>query len=565
VGLPFFVDVVLNRDYLTSDKPMLRARAFGTELQAGDPVSFEVSAPSLGLAEPLTADGVAFQPVDIPLPALTEGSHDLIIEGRHGSLSDSLQRTIDVLPSRLVQTEASFADLTGGITLKGSADGPTRVVFSDHNRGRYLPILQSLSWTYGDRVDQMLARALSQELLATYFEEQAFAPPAEFDAAIYQTPDDGGIALFPYADDDLALSARVAAVAPDRFGQQSLAAYFHRVYDNEAETRERTIIALYGLAALGEPVLPAVQTAAAAGDLGWRERLYVALAAQELGDEETALRLERALLEQFGERRGPAVRLRVGVDQDDILEATSLAAILAAGIGDPLAPDLFEYTRSNYTKDILVELEQISYLVNVLPRLSPEPVRFAYTLDGHQEEVELKGGASLALLLSPEELADLNPEPLEGQVGVATFYLAPLGPAAVEKDPDVAITRFFQGPSGGPLVLQEGELVRVVLHYTLGPQALDGCYQISDLLPSGLKAVTRLHAWGITDPNAFYPYLVEGQRVSFCVYKPDPKPTIIYYARVTGRGEFTAEPAIIQSQKAPESINLSAAERLVIP
>jgi hypothetical protein len=544
---------------------MLRVRAFGEELAAGDPVSFDVSAPSLGLSDPLTAEGVAFEAVDIPLPGLSEGSHDLVIEGRHGSASDSLKRTINVLPSRLVQAQAQFAELTPGLRLEGSTDRPTRVVFSDHNRGRYLPVLQSLSWTYGDRVDQMLARALSQEMLATYFEQQSFAAPTEFDGALYQTPDDGGIALFPYADADLALSARVAAVAPDRFGQQALAAYFRLVYENEGETRERAAVALYGLAALGEPVLPAVQAAAAAGDLEWRERLYVALAAQELGDEDTALRLERALLEQYGERRGPAVRLRVGVDQDDILEATSLAAILAAGIGDPLAPDLFEYTLSNYTKDILVELEQISYLVNALPRLSPQPVRFAYTLDGEREEVELERGESLALLVSPEELAALEPESLEGQVGAATFYLAPLDPAAIETDPDVAITRAFQGPSGGPLVLRDGELVRVVLHYTLGPQALDGCYQVSDLLPSGLKAVSRLRAWSVTDPNAFYPYAVEGQRVSFCAYKQDPKPTIIYYARISGRGEFTAEPAIIQSQKAPESIGLSAAERLAIP
>jgi hypothetical protein len=564
VGLPFFVDVVLNRDYLTSDKPMLRVRGFGQEVQAGDPVSFEVSAPSLGLTEPLTAEGVAFQPVDIALPALSEGTHDLIIKGSHGSLSDSLKRTIQVLPSRLVQTQASFTELMEGISLKGSPDRATRVVFSDHNRGRYLPVLQSLSWTYGDRVDQMLARALSQEMLAAYFDEKSFAPPAEFDSALYQTPD-GGIALFPYADEDLTLSARVAAVAPDRFGQQSLAAYFRRVYEDQNETRERAIIALYGLAALGEPVLPAVQAAAAALDLDWRERLYVALAAQELGDEDTARGLERGLLEQFGERRGPAARLRVGVDQDDILEATSLAAILAAGLGDALAPDLFEYTLSNYTTDILVELEQISYLVNVLPRLSAQPVRFAYTLDGQRKEVELKGGESLALLLSADELAALNPAPLEGRVGVATFYLAPLDPAAIVRDTDVAISRVFQGPSGGPLVLREGELVRVVLDYTLGPQALDGCYQVSDLLPSGLKAVTRLYAWGITDPNAFYPYLIEGQRVSFCVYKSDLRPTIIYYARVTGRGEFEAEPAIIQSQKAPESINLSASEQVVIP
>jgi hypothetical protein len=53
--------------------------------------------------------------------------------------------------------------------------------------------------------------------------------------------------------------------------------------------------------------------------------------------------------------------------------------------------------------------------------------------------------------------------------------------------------------------------------------------------------------------------------VSYCVDKLRPDRTIIYYARVTGRGEFEAEPAIIQSQKAPESINLSASEKVVIP
>ena len=110
--------------------------------------------------------------------------------------------------------------------------------------------------------------------------------------------------------------------------------------------------------------------------------------------------------------------------------------------------------------------------------------------------------------------------------------------------------------------------MRVELDYTLGPQALNGCYQVSDLLPSGLKAVTRPYAWGIRwpgGPPVYYPYAIEGQRVSFCVYRSEEQRPIVYYARVTGRGEFEAEPAIIQSQKAPESINLSAADRVVIP
>jgi hypothetical protein len=86
---------------------------------------------------------------------------------------------------------------------------------------------------------------------------------------------------------------------------------------------------------------------------------------------------------------------------------------------------------------------------------------------------------------------------------------------------------------------------------------------VSDLLPSGLKPITRLYQWatpeypqGITG-HVDYPYAIEGQRVSFCVYGGNLQPPLVYYARVIGKGTYTAEPAVIQSQKAAESINLT--------
>ncbi|TET95262.1 MAG: hypothetical protein E3J29_07185, partial [Dehalococcoidia bacterium] len=363
VSLPLFVDVTMNSSYLSSDQPTIRVRAFGEALTAADQASFEVTSPTL-LDQPLTASGTAFTPVDIALPPLREGQHELTIQASlAGDLEDTLVRNLTVAPSRLLRSDARFYELQPGQTLipEGSADHPTRVLITDHNRGRYYPVLRSLSWTYGDRVDQMLARNLAQELLAQYFQEEA-AFPAEFHPSLYQTPD-GGIAIFPFADDDLVLSARLAALAPDRFGRQALIQYFLGVTEDADETRERVVIALYGLAALGEPVLPNIQTLVALGDLTPRERLYLGLAAAELGDQDTAINLYRGLLDEFGQQRGNSVRLNVGGDQDDILEATSLAAVLAASIADDFAPLLFDYTTNNYSQDTLIYLEQISYLV----------------------------------------------------------------------------------------------------------------------------------------------------------------------------------------------------------
>ena len=568
VGLPFFVDVAMNSEYLVSDRPAIKLRSFGRELSSGQEVTFEVTAPSLGLTEPVTASAPAFQAARVPLPDLEEGEHEIHISGSVGDMRDSLVRKVRVVPSRLMRGEAHYYELEPGLQIEGGSDGPTRLLFSDHNRGRYYPTMRQLTWGYGDRVDQMLARDLAADLLERYFEEVE-APGEAFDGSLYQTSE-GGIALFPYADDDLALSARVAALAPERFGRNGLTSYFLGIAEDPKETRERSIIALYGLAALDEPVLVRLQYLLDQEDLTWRERLYLGLAALEMGDEPTARSVYQGLVDDYGEELPPFLRLRVGADQDDILEATSLAAILAAGLGEESAPALFDYTTNNYTKDTLIELEQISYLDGVLARLSPEPVRFAYTLDGERQEVTLERGRAFALELTPQQLADLRLEALEGEVGVASSFAVPFDAADVVTDPDISVSRRYEG--GGPqgLSITEEALVRITLDYQLGPQALDGCYQVTDMLPSGLKAVsqpyTRLSAEGESPfpSDLSYPYRIEGQRVSFCLWKDIPYRPIIYYARVVSAGQYTAEPATIQSMKSAESFNLSAPDTVEI-
>ncbi|HLA18240.1 MAG TPA: MG2 domain-containing protein [Dehalococcoidia bacterium] len=556
VGLPLFVDVAMNSSYLSADVASVKVRAFGEALAAGDDVTFQLSSPTLA-AQPITVGGKAFEPVDVALPPLKEGRHELTFAVSAKGLKDSVVRSITVVPSRLLRSKSHFYELQPGqsAVLQGAATGPTTVVLSDHNRGRYYPVLRSLSWTYGDRLDQMLARNLAQELLLQHFGE---APdfPAEFTASAYQTAD-GGIAIFPFADDDLQLSARAAALAPERFGQQALSQYFQTVIDDPEETRERVLIALYGQAALGQPVLAQVQAAAALDDLSPRERLYAGLATAELGDEDTARAIYGKIIAGFGERRGQALRINAGNDQDDILEATSLAAVLAAALRDDYAPLLFEYTLPNYRHETLIELEQISYLVAALPALFSGPVQFTYVLEGEMVRGRLERGESRTLVVSPEQLASLDLRGVDGAVGVTTAYLTPFDPASVEPDPEVSLSRSYPAQSDDAVTLREGALVRITLRWTLGKKAVDGCYQVSDLLPSGLKPVSRLFEQGIRDTTVSYPYLIEGQRVSFCVSRGEPNRPIVYYARVVGTGTYNVEPAVIQSQRANESMNVT--------
>ncbi|MBI4730154.1 MAG: Ig-like domain-containing protein [Acidobacteria bacterium] len=563
VGLPVFADLAMSDTYLTSDRPLVRLRAFGDALRAGDPVSFEVSSGTL-IDSPLKASGRAFEPVDVALPPLREGRHEITVRVSAGGRSDALVRPVTVLPSRLVRAVSRFAEVGPGerFSPERTPDRVVTVTLSDHNRGRYYPVLLELSWTGGDRVDQRLARDQAQEMLAKNFREVA-ALPEEFVASRYQTPD-GGVAIFPFAGDDLGISARVAALAPDRFGRQGLARYFRKVVLDPEETRERAIQALYGLSALGEPVLTDVQRAAGEADLSSRERLYVGLAAAVLGDQDTATRVYRGLLGELGEQRGAAVRLRVGRDQDDVLEATSLAAILGAALADDAAPALFQYTLDNSARERFLALEQISFLALALPRLSGEPVGFAYSEDGSRVEKTLERGESLSLRLTPAKLRALDLRVGRGTLGVATSLLEPFDAAGVRPDRDVSIARRYNGRTESPTRLRDGSLVRISLEWDLGPQASDGCYQVSDLLPSGLRPVTRLWERGIEDAGVAYPYSIEGQRVSFCVSRSWRSRVVSYYARVVGLGDYTAEPVVMQSQKVPESMNATGSVRVEI-
>ncbi|MDO8485618.1 MAG: Ig-like domain-containing protein, partial [Candidatus Limnocylindrales bacterium] len=210
VGLPFFVEATLAPDYLVTDEPIIRLRAYGSGLGEGDPVAFTVTSRSLGLPK-TTIHGTAFEDVMLPLPKLSIGEHAITIAASSGAgataLSDRLTRRFRVIESRLIETRTTYTVLTAGTVPEGGP-GFTTYVFTDAGRGRYLAVLQALAGSGGARVDQALAAAIARDLLIDEFGVDPNAlPAATFDPDRYQS---SGIALLPYSSTDLGLSVRVA-------------------------------------------------------------------------------------------------------------------------------------------------------------------------------------------------------------------------------------------------------------------------------------------------------------------------------------------------------------------
>jgi hypothetical protein len=567
VGLPFFVEATLAPEYLVTDQPIIRVRAYGSGLNEGDPVAFTVTSASLGLLK-TTFRGTAFEDVAVPLPKLSIGEHAVTIAASSGSgaaaLSDRLTRRFKVIESRLVETRTTYEVLTAGSRPEGGP-GFTTYVFSDAGRGRYLSVLQTLAWSGGPRVDQALAAAIARDVLVDAFAvDPDTLPPATFDPGTYQS---SGIALLPYSSTDLGLTARVALLAGDRFNRAELVGFLYSsaLYDT-ASTREQRVLDYSGLAGLGEPVLNELQSFAADPALTIRERLYVGLGLAALGDGATARAIERDLLSTFGERRGPWIRLRVGESLDDTVEATSLLALLAAELGDPLANDAEGYVDANPAIDELHSLQQAAFITRMLERTPSDPGRFAYTIGGKRTVVNLDPGESFSLRLVESQRRTLSLEPLAGRVGLATSWQVPLRRESVVRDANLELVRTYT-----PFPTVPGDaMVEVRLTATFGPQVVSGCYEVSDLVPSGLAPMDYYRDW-YSDSNApapsyVSPHRIEGQRVSFCVGPSTTSRTVNmrYFARIVTAGTYTWEPAVIQSTRAAESINLTTSRELTI-
>jgi len=534
VRLPFFVELSLNQTYLAGDEPRIPVRAYGTALEPGTTVSFSgklMRVPSEGsgagagragavagagsegaaagaegeVVAEFEADGEAFVPAELDLGELSEGSYELWVTGRaeagDGSeLADTVVLPITVLETYLCLDRVDYYRVTPGLEVSGRPGELATLTFSDGERGKYLAMLWRLAGG-GRRVDMKAASVVAGRLLAEHFgfeEAQLPAAPSASELAVFQRND--GIALLPYADPGLELTAKVAALEAAGLGvgfdRDGLRSYLGSIYDDPGETRERLIVALYGLASLGEPVLNQVQNLASEPDLTDKETLYLCLGLIELGDEETVRTLYAGLLRRRGDWVGPFLRLDVSDEPEEIIAATSLAAVIEARLGLPDRLALLDYLIDNAPWEELNLLEMALYLQAAVPDASSEAVSFTLGPDGTR--VTLEPDETYTATVRGEDLAGLTFSDVEGNVGLSVRYRAPVDLSELEvRSGEVSLARSYYVDGRKTTTLRAGDLVKVVVDYHVEASTPEGPFQIVDFLPSGLKAVPRPYQIGV--------------------------------------------------------------------
>jgi hypothetical protein len=433
-------------------------------------------------------------------------------------------------------------------------------------------VLDDLIASTSIRLDRGLAGSMARAILTGDFgRDPASLSPDTFDVGRYElsgptTPEglaEGGdweqigMALMPYGGADPWLAARVAITAPQNGRAGELRWLLEAIRADETMPRSLRIAAVAGLASLGADVFADVATIRAETDLTVFESINVGLAAAGVGDDATARAIERDLAAAHGQRLGPWVRLFATSDRDDVAEMTALFAVLAARVGDPLAPAMLDYARAHPSAETSHALESAATIAAMLERTPAAATSFAYTVDGLRRVVNLAPGDSLTVALTGSQRATLVVERLSGDIGVAAKWNAPADVGALTLDPTITLRR--TAPGSAPA----NRLVTVDLRVGFTSDALDsGCYTVVEQVPSGLVPLAGSVGQAVEE-TIIWPSEVVGQQVTFCVPHDDKSHVsgadLRYMARVVSTGVFAWEPALMTIDGVPEVVTVTGA------
>ncbi|HZK26251.1 MAG TPA: alpha-2-macroglobulin family protein, partial [Thermoclostridium sp.] len=341
VTLPFFINDSMNTTYLKYDFPYIGVSSYGNDLTEGEIVNYQITCDQ----NPefiQTVQGKAFERTNIPLWELDLGVYDIDIKAiSESGLSDGIRRTIQVL-NTYHEIETAVADtLKVNMGLTGGKTGLTTLIFTDEGRGKLLPALYNLAYSGGSRLDQKYVSYKANELLDKISPDRT-KPFEVIDVELSQYQrDDGGYGILPYSESDVELSALLSTILKDEAGSERLKQYFYSLIF--AEPGRVSAPALYGLAVMGEPVLLDLKEAAGVSNLTFKDKIYLALAFDTIGETIMAQSIYDTEVVPVLEDKKPYIRVNNSDDTDMILKETALAAVLASKLDAPHKEGLYQY------------------------------------------------------------------------------------------------------------------------------------------------------------------------------------------------------------------------------
>jgi len=556
VTKPLFVDAVIPSDVMVGDKPVLKLRAFGSALPNQGNVTYSVSMPTLGI-DNQEVQGDAQKAVYVALDKLVPGTHKVTIRVTAYNQTDAIERTVRVVPTHATHDERVAVELAPGSTLPDvGSSREVEVTIASKARTALRSRIESLAQPWSARLESQVAGSMMRKLAKDSFNSTFDSTEPSF--ARYQR-ENGGLAMLPYASEDAGLSAKVAAAAPDLFDRSELANYFWTVTDDPKTSREASIQALSGLAALDQPVVDRLHAVAALTNLSWREKLALIRGLDAIGEREAGRQLLDEML-KGAKNQDNIMYVEVSKSKSDTLEATAEAASLAAELAHPSASALIAYVDSNWSDEALTDLDRATYLQRIAPSLPNIDVQVSYMTGQETKTANLKDVPYVTLKLTADEAAAFRALSVNGPAEASFVRQTSGNPPS---SPLLTVSRDYRVDGKQAATLHEGDVVKISLAPHWQEKAQDGCYILRDRLPATLVPLVSV-SYAPYAPNSVSPYDVLNGEVSFVTCKQNKPEAISYDARVVSLGTYQAEGALLQSMDAPSIAAQSAAQTVEV-
>jgi len=568
VSLPFFLNTSISSTYLVGDEPMIGVTAYGSELDIEEQLSYivEVYNAEEQLTNRFEAVSGAFERVNLPLGALMKaGNYKVVVKGvREDGSGDGVEIPVEVVKTYHEQLTSDYYALSDGFTLTTNNAGNTLLTFVDEGKGYYLPGLYNLAYSNGKRVDQKYLGKLVQEYLNKYFGGDRVTEDVSITDYLTYT---GGIGILPYAEADIETTVNMLPFIGEDVSELTLGLYLENAWYDKAITEKGPI--LYGLTVLGESVMNDLNTYAKVKNLNAKDKLYLSMAYNEIGDTYMAKKIYEEVIGdhvvEFDERA--YVNLSE-LDYENI-EYTAMAMVIADKIGLEIHDKFYDYLLNNQSKEVLVNTYLFNYISSRLEQVSQAEGSLVYTYNGSEQIVELDHGYGKSISIPSATLKQFRVTSVTGDLAVIAAYNVPLT-NTVTNDDKLGVSRKYYNYQTGEQTntFKEGDLVKVELEWEVQDDAIDNYYRLSDYAPAGLKPIDNPWQLGLRNEGSYFWYRdVDGQKVDFYIYKDTENHTyesLVYFARIVSLGEYKSEAPIIQGTTIKDSMFIGKTDSIII-
>jgi hypothetical protein len=214
--------------------------------------------------------------------------------------------------------------------------------------------------------------------------------------------------------------------------------------------------------------------------------------------------------------------------------------LLAIKIDSEDRMDYFKYIEVKSTDELLINLERLILVKQELPS-AVKPSEFIMEVGGRKETISLSGVKPYTIMLSPESIQTLKFSEISGNVALSVSYEAS---EVKTTEPAVAVKRTYNKVSS-PVTLGRTDSVAVKLDLEFAETAPEGYYEITDVLPAGLRYI---HAFQSEADLWYFGKPEDGMRIKLCCYYDGKtaKKSVSYVARVAAPGDYTADRTLVK-------------------